>query len=123
MLDPRNATDLPLLVDAVIDGGITASDAAHGTPPQIQTLFEIAEHLGNLGRGHPVDFTSAQAEMLHDLIETGIGIVFGGRRPTTPGEKIATRMMDLAFEIDDPLAWAFNLCAARDGSMARVVRS
>lgn len=51
MLDPRNATDLLLLVDAVIDGGITAGDAAHGTPPQIQTLFEIAEHLGNLGRG------------------------------------------------------------------------
>ncbi len=122
MPDFHDHPNLVALVDAVIKGRVSAVDAGFGTQPVIQEVFAIAENLGNLSRGRPVKFTPAQARLLDELIDFAVDIVFSGKRPSDSHEIVATRLMDLAFDLDEPMSWAVNLSAAGDGTNSRIVQ-
>lgn len=112
----RQRCDLIIIVNAVIDGRITAKDAGSGTPPVVQVMFEIAENLGRLNRGLSVEFTPPQAGLLYEIIDAAVDLMFSGREPASTVEEIALRLMDLAFEVADPMSWIVNLNAVSNGS-------
>jgi hypothetical protein len=111
----RQRSDLIIIVNAVVDGRITAKDAGSGTPPVVQVMFEIAENLGRLNRGLSAEFTPPQAGLLYEIIDAAVDLMFSGREPASTTEEIALRLMDLAFELDDPMSWIINLNAVSAG--------
>ena len=123
MPDLRTDQNLLPLIEAVIEGSTCAADAGRGMTGYIQDILEIAESLGQLDRDHPCGFTPAQAGILHDLIDTAANGYLTGKSATTPKEKIAERLTDLAFEISDPMAWAIILSSIRDGHFSGRIRT
>lgn len=111
----RQHRDLVTVVDAVVDGRLAARDAGSGTPPVVQAMFEIAENLGRLNRGLVAEFTPEQADLLHEFIDAGVDLIFSGKEPANATEEIALRLMDLAFEVADPMSWVVNLRAVSEG--------
>ena len=112
----RQHRDLITIVDAVIGGRLAAKDAGSGTPPIAKAMFEIAENLGRLNRGLTAEFTPPQASLLHEIINSAVDVMFSGKEPANATEEIALRLMDLAFEVDDPMSWIVNLNAVSSGS-------
>lgn len=112
----RQHSDLVTIVDAVIDGRLAATDAGSGTPPVVQAMFGIAENLGRLDRGLAAEFTPEQAGLLHEIIDAAVDVMFSGKEPAGTAEKIAFRLMDLAFEVADPMTWVVNLTVVSSGS-------
>lgn len=121
MPNSRNKRNYIDITDAVIDGRLSASDAGSGTPSSVRTMFEVAERLGRLSRGNSVEFTPRQAGLLYEIIENGVDLTFSGKAPTRTHELIALRLMDTAFEVDDPMGWAFTLMFVCNGQVPRVV--
>ena len=115
MRDILNDKRLLPLIEAVIDGGVTATEAGRGLPLDAQDVLEIAESLGQLKRDRPAGFTPIQAGILYDLIESTVDAFLSGKRARTPKEQVAKRLTDLAFEVGDPMAWAVILGSIRDG--------
>lgn len=109
--DSQDHPELVTILDAVIDGRLSAKDAGCGTPLALQVAFEIAENLGRLSRGRPAEFTPQQAGLLHGLIDSAVDLVFSGKAPANTMEEIALRLMDLAFDLDDPVS-----CRTRKGA-------
>lgn len=116
MRKSRQHSDFVAIVDAVADGRLAAKDAGSGTPPVVQAVFEIAENLGRLNRGLSAEFTPPQAGLLHEIIDEGVDLIFSGKEPANATEEIALRLMDLAFEVADPMSWVVNLNAVSEGS-------
>lgn len=118
MTNRQNYLNHVALVDAVIDGRLSAKDAGAGMPPVVQMVFEIAGKLGRLSRGHSVQLQPNEAGLLFEIIDSAADLVFSGRTPTEPHDRIARRLSDLAFDMDEPMSWAFNLNAIRDGKQS-----
>lgn len=116
MRKSRQHRDFVAIVDAVVDGRLAAKDAGSGTPPVVQAVFEIAENLGRLNRGLSAEFTPPQAGLLHEIIDAAVDVMFSGREPEGTAEEIALRLMDLAFELADPMSWVVNLRAVSEGN-------
>ena len=114
MPDYQNHTNHVVLVDAVIDGRVSAKDAGLGTPSVVQMVFEVAEKLGQLSRGKVIYFEPRQAALLHEILESASTTVLSRATPMNAADKIAIRLMKLAFDLDDPETWAFRLSAIRD---------
>lgn len=114
MNDFSNVPNLLALVNAAIDGKVSAADAGRGLPPVIETLFAISEKLGQLSRGKAIHFEPRQAGLLYEILDSATSIVLSGVTPTTAADQVAVRLMELAFKLDDPQTWAFRLSAIRD---------
>lgn len=114
MEDFPNIPELPALVNAVIDGKVSAIDAGRGFSPAVETLLAISEKLGQLDRGKAIYFEPGQACLLHELLENATALAISGVSPTRAVDRIAICLMELAFRLDDPATWALRLRAIRD---------
>lgn len=120
MIDLHDHPDLAL-INAVIGGNVSAADAGRRMSPASQAVLALAEKLGDLSRGDAVRFEPKEAGQLHAIIDDAAGLVLAGEIPTTAFDRIARRLMDLAFEIDHPANWAFQMSAIRDSAEAWTV--
>ncbi|MGE3708162.1 MAG: hypothetical protein AB7G35_00690 [Hyphomicrobiaceae bacterium] len=120
MIDLHDQPDLAL-INAVVDGNVSAADAGRGMSLASRAVLALAEKLGDLSRGDAVRFEPKEAGQLHAIIDDAAGVILAGKMPTTAFDRIARRFMGLAFEIDDPANWAFQLSAIRDGAEAWAV--
>ena len=73
------------------------------------------EHCEALNRGLTAEFTPLQAGLLHKIIDSAVDVMFSWKPPATATEEIALRLMDLAFDVDDPMSWIINLRTVSEG--------
>lgn len=116
MTNQTDYCDQLSVLDAIIEGRLTALDTTDGATGEALPVFRLAEQLGRLNRGLPAEFTPEEAELLYEVINYAVHFLTLDEEPTNVVEVVALLFMDLAFSVGEPFIWAINLKAVSDGS-------